>query len=155
MIACPVCHRESHHPVDEKTGWCSDCKRFTSKTPDEVKAAAADIEAVGDVAVASSILYRLHRYGALLEMNVDDLWPRDALHRYRLYARIGSELRVLCACPEPGGIGQAIVQLHADAQEVGRRLADEGQIGVMDVMPGGELSPTGEWIVPPFNRREA
>lgn len=82
----------------------------------------------------------------------DDLWPRDEQHRYRVYGRIGDDLTVLFACPDPGGIGQGIVQLHADAKlcDPPRRLADHGRIGVLDVL-GGE-NGRGEWIVLPFDR---
>lgn len=89
----------------------------------------------------------------------DELWPRNEENRYRLYAvrstgpkRWEHELEVLAACPNPGGIGCAIVALHEDAKKDGRRLADLGRIGVLDVMPDGRPSPSGEWVVLPFDR---
>lgn len=82
----------------------------------------------------------------------DVLWPRDAEHRYRIYARLGDELTVLAACPEPGGIGEAIVQLHADFRDNGRDFGDVGRIGVLDVMPDGEPHPKGTWIIPLWDR---
>lgn len=76
-------------------------------------------------------------------IDVDDLWPRDADHRYRLYGRRGAELDVLAAAPDPGGIGQAIVQIHADQKEAGGTLGDLGVTGVLDAVDG-------EWIVLPW-----
>lgn len=87
------------------------------------------------------------RAGTQLQVDHEALWPRDERHRYRVYARIGKELTVLCACPEPGGIGQALVAFHDDQKQVGQRLADLGQIGVLDVI-------AGDWIVLPWARRE-
>lgn len=85
-------------------------------------------------------------------IDADGVWPRDLAHRYRLYARVGERLEVLAAAPDPGGLGQAIVTLHQDAKAAGRRLCDLGRIGVLDVMPDGEPSPAGEWIVPLWDR---
>lgn len=88
---------------------------------------------------------------AVLTIPHDIVWPRDELHRYRLYGRTGRDtLTVLTASPDPGGIGQAIVALHEDAKEVGRVLGDSGQIGVYDVLGG--LTGRGEWIVLPWSR---
>lgn len=81
----------------------------------------------------------------------DDLWPRDEEHRYRLYARRGRRLDVLAAAPTPQGIGLAIVTLHEDELAVGRRLADRGVIGILDVLPD-RPGPTGDWIIPPWTR---
>lgn len=92
-------------------------------------------------------------FRALAEHTVasDALWPRDEAHRYRLYCRDHDGLRVLAAAPDAGGLGQAIVTLHADAKAVGRRLNDEGQIGVLDVLGGTD--GRGDWIILPFNER--
>lgn len=86
----------------------------------------------------------------------DDLWPRDAEHRYRIYAirgagRSATDREVLCATATPEGIGAALVQLHEDEKAAGRRLADRGRIGVLDVL-GGE-GAAGDWIVLPWDRR--
>lgn len=88
-------------------------------------------------------------------IDVDDLWPRDGEHRYRLYAVVGDDRKVLAAAASLPAIGQAIETLHDDAQQVGRRLGDEGRIGILDVLPGGKPSPRGEWIVSPFDRSPA
>ncbi len=83
----------------------------------------------------------------------DDLWPRDDAHRFRVYANKGGALHVLAAAPTPQGAGLALATLHADAkQEGGAGLPDAGNIGLLDVRPG---EPTGEWIVNPFNRKDA
>lgn len=79
------------------------------------------------------------------EIDHDAVWPRDELHRYRIYGVIGSEMKVLAACPNPGGIGEALVALNADAEQAGGSLNDEGRIGVLDVL-------WGKWIVLPFDR---
>lgn len=92
------------------------------------------------------------RSGLELLSGGDQLWPRDAEHRYRIYAKQGDTLVVLAACPTAGGIGQAIVQLHEDQKAAGRRLCDLGRVGVMDVMPDGKPSPTGEWILSMWDR---
>lgn len=79
----------------------------------------------------------------------DDLWPRTPEYRYRLYARRGDDLEVLAASPSSQGLGSAIVHLDEDAVEAGRSLADEGQLGVLDVCSGGSR---GRWIVKPWSR---
>lgn len=89
--------------------------------------------------------------GDAFGIDVDDLWPRDEEHRYRLYARVGRRLDVLAASDSTAGIGLAISTIHDDQKQAGRRLADLGQIGVMDVLAGAR----GEWIVLPFNRSNA
>jgi len=84
-------------------------------------------------------------------LTTDDLWPRVPAFRYRIYARrANGELDVLAAAPDAGGIGQAIVTLDNDAGEVGGSLVDEGSLGVLDVMPGGEPSGTGRWLFKPW-----
>lgn len=88
-------------------------------------------------------------------MTIDELWPRDLDHRYRLCAVVGDSVRVLAAAPDAGGLGAAIVTLHEDARTVGRRLADEGRIGVLDVMPDGLPARRGVWVVLPYDRRPA
>jgi len=64
MIECPECHAVSHNHIDELTGWCAACYRFTGKTAAEVRAAARTIQGEGDPGVASTILYRLRSFGA-------------------------------------------------------------------------------------------
>lgn len=81
----------------------------------------------------------------------ETLWPRDAEHRYRLYARRGRELVVLAATPNLEGIGAALGAFHQDAQEVlsDGCLGDYGRIGVLDVRP--DRVGFGEWILNPFD----
>lgn len=80
------------------------------------------------------------------EIPIDTLYPIDEEHRYRIYARRGKdELEVLCATPTPGGIGVALVQMDEDARSIGRRLVDQGAIGVLDVIDR-------RWIVMPWHR---
>lgn len=92
---------------------------------------------------------RTERSAMTYTIESDALYPRDADHRYRIYARRGRELEILASAPDAGGVGQALITLHEDEKEAGRRLADRGTIGVLDVMAGG---PTGEWIVLPWER---
>lgn len=150
---CPACGAESHLPVDVATGWCAECHLFTGKTESEVREAMVSNPVVARV--YNSVQYRLRRYGCVHVIDTDDLWPRDHRHRYRLYARTGADLRVLASSPTAGGVGVALIQLHDDAKAAGQRLADDGQIGVLDVMPDGKPSPRGEWVVLPFNREGA
>jgi len=75
----------------------------------------------------------------------DDLWPRDAEHRYRLYVVRGPEREVLAAAPTMQGIGLAISTIHDDCKQVGRRLADLGKVGILDAIER-------EWILMPFDR---
>jgi hypothetical protein len=86
------------------------------------------------------------------EIQIDVLWPREPAYRYRLYARDDDGLHVLAATDCPEGIGSAIARIHEDQKEVGRRLCDLGVIGVLDVLPGGEPHPKGEWLVLPWPR---
>ena len=88
-------------------------------------------------------------------MRIDDIYPRVEEERYRLYAVIGHERRILATAPSGAAIGLAIVTLHEDARSIGRRLADLGRIGILDVMPDGQPSVRGEWIVQPWDRRPA
>jgi hypothetical protein len=89
-------------------------------------------------------------------LTTDDLYPRDAAHRYRICAVVGDgknqDVRVLAATPTAAGVGVALITLHEDAKQTGALLSDEGRIGVLDTMPGGEQHPTGEWIVLPWQR---
>lgn len=85
-----------------------------------------------------------------MTLTTDELWPRTAEFRFRLYARVGDELTVLATAPDAGGLGQAIVALHEDAKRAGRRLCAEGRVGVMDVLGG--KNGRGEWIIPVFDR---
>lgn len=90
-----------------------------------------------------------------IDIDNDALWPREPRYRYRIYAVVGQDLRVLCATATPAGIGAALVEMHKDAKSVGQRLADEGRIGVLDVMAEeshGERAH-GDWIVLPWDRR--
>jgi hypothetical protein len=88
-----------------------------------------------------------------LEMTTDDLWPRDARHRYRVYALLDGELAVLVATSTPEGVGTALVQLHEDVKEYGDGgLDDLGRIGVLDVLPGGREAEEGEWILNPYRK---
>lgn len=82
---------------------------------------------------------------SIYEIDVDVLWPRDEEHRYRLYGRRGRELTVLAAAPTAGGIGEAILQLHADAKEAGGTLGDSGVTGILDAVDR-------EWIVVPWQK---
>lgn len=93
----------------------------------------------------------------IFTLDHDDLWPRDAAHRYRIYAVRGprdGDLEVLAATDSAGGIGEAIVALNEDEKERSprRRLYDRGRIGVLDTMPGGKPSAKGEWIILPWDR---
>lgn len=88
-------------------------------------------------------------------MSIDDLWPRDPEHRYRIYAVVGDERTVLAAASTPQGVGLALVTLHEDEVLIGRRLSDLGRIGVLDTMPGGQPGLDGDWIVLPYERRPA
>lgn len=85
-------------------------------------------------------------------IDVDDLWPRDEEHRYRLYVRRGDdELELLGASSTMAGIGVAIEAQHNDCKAVGRRLADLGVVGILDTL-AHDPPATGEWIVQPWER---
>lgn len=85
----------------------------------------------------------------------DTYAPRDEANRYHLFAVIGDERKLLATAASGPAIGLALVTLHEDAKAIGRRLVDEGRIGVLDVMPGGKPGRRGEWIVQPYDRRPA
>lgn len=84
-------------------------------------------------------------------VDTDDIYPRCEEERYRLYAVIGDERRVLATAANGPGIGLAIITLHEDAKACGRRLADEGRIGILDTLAGAR----GEWVITPYDRRPA
>lgn len=91
----------------------------------------------------------------LARITDDDLWPRTAAYRYRLYARDSDGLRVLGASPDPGGLGLMIVALHEDQRQSNpddpkAALSDLGHIGILDVLGHGEGVDTGVWIVRPY-----
>lgn len=88
------------------------------------------------------------------EIDSDALWPRDEEHRFRIYAVAGDNMKVLAATPTAEGIGTALFTLHEDAKQDGRRLADEGRIGVLDVLAADahNVHPRGDWIVLPWDR---
>lgn len=95
--------------------------------------------------------------GVAYEIDPELLWPRDLDHRYRIYAVRGprdEDREVLAATDSPCGIGAALVTLNEDEKEASprRRLYDLGRIGVLDVMPGGKPSPSGEWLIHPYWR---
>lgn len=85
----------------------------------------------------------------------EDVYPRDLENRYRIYAVVGASREILATAATASGVGLALITLHDDQRSLGRRLADHGRIGVMDVMPGGEPAAKGEWIVTPWDRRPA
>lgn len=69
---------------------------------------------------------------------------RTPEERYRVYAvRYGEQPELLATAPTPASVGVAIVQLHEDEREHGRRLADLGRIGVLDGM-------RSEWVLLPW-----
>lgn len=78
-------------------------------------------------------------------ISTDDLWPRDAAHRYRLYELRGGKLHVLAASATPEGAGIAAGRL---AEEEGPL----GPLGILDVRPG---KSTGRWLANPHPRRMA
>lgn len=87
------------------------------------------------------------------DMTTDDVYPRDAENRYRIYALLGlGDLVILATAPDAGGVGQAILTLHEDQRNAGGTLGDLGRLGVLDTMPEGKPSRSGEWIVCPFDR---
>ena len=88
----------------------------------------------------------------MTEIDIDSVWPRTEEYRFRLYAVVGDERDVLAAAADMEGIGCAIATLHDDQKLIGRRLDDLGRIGILDVMPGGNPAPAGEWIVTPYDR---
>lgn len=67
----------------------------------------------------------------------DDIYPRDADHRYRLYALENDQPVVRACASDPGGIGAAIVQLGEDRREAG--LAPE-LVAVLDAVERRWLS---------------
>lgn len=87
--------------------------------------------------------------------SIEDLWPRTPEFRYRIYAIVGGDREILATSPTACGVGMALITIHEDQKAIGRRLADLGRIGVLDVLPGGKQSPRGEWVVQPYDRRPA
>jgi hypothetical protein len=82
---------------------------------------------------------------AAYTIDSDDLYPRTAEERFRLYGRRGNSLDVLATCADFEAVGVAIGQLHADAKDAGGELGDSGAFGLLDAV-------AGEWVVNPFWR---
>lgn len=76
-------------------------------------------------------------------INHDLVYPRDALHRFRIYVRKGKTLTTLAAAPDMESVGCAIDTLDADQREHGETLGDLGALGVLDAV-------ARTWIVNPF-----
>jgi hypothetical protein len=75
----------------------------------------------------------------------DELWPRDADHRYRLYFLQGQELGVArAAAPDIAGLGQALQTWH----EEGDTPAERGLVGILDAVEG-------KWVVKPWAARDS
>ena len=75
------------------------------------------------------------------DLTTDQIWPRNAEHRYRLYAAKGEELRIVAASPDLAGIGGALATALEEHE-----LRDE-RVGVMDTFGG---SGPGAWLANPF-----
>ena len=75
----------------------------------------------------------------------DLIYPRDDLHRFRLYGRTTAGLTVLAAAPDLSSVGVAIGQIHADIAAEGETLGDLGQTGIYNAIDR-------KWIVSPFTR---
>jgi hypothetical protein len=82
-----------------------------------------------------------------MTLTSDQLYPRDAEHRYRIYEKNqDGDLRVLAATPTAAGIGVALVQLYEDQgslEEIGEPRHALGPIGILDTIER-------KWIVHPF-----
>jgi hypothetical protein len=97
--------------------------------------------------ISSSELRDRGHWEALPVIEEDAIYPRDAEHRYRIYARHGEEIEVLACAGSPEALGVAIVQLDEDERDRGRRLVDLGAIGVLDAV-------AGRWLIMPWHRPE-
>lgn len=74
----------------------------------------------------------------------------DPQQRFRLYRQRGrGKAECVATTDEPGGIGQALVQLALDGN-----LKPDDSVGVLDAMPNGEPAETGTWLVNPYPRSQ-
>jgi hypothetical protein len=77
-------------------------------------------------------------------MDIDQLWPRDEQHRYRIY-RLGKDgQEVMAATPTKAGVGVAICALSEEGE-----FAPDYRTGVLDVLARGPGRP-GRWVVSPY-----
>lgn len=78
-------------------------------------------------------------------IDVDDLYPRDAAHRYRLYFRTDDDPGIpAAAAASLSAIGAAIETLDEDARAAGLRGAvDLGIFGILDAVDE-------RWIILPY-----
>lgn len=95
--------------------------------------------------INSSELAGRDHWDAIPIIEEDAIYPRDEEHRYRIYARRGSEIEVLACAGSPEALGVALVQLDEDERERDRRLVDLGAIGVLDAV-------ASRWIILPWHR---
>lgn len=87
-------------------------------------------------------------------LSTDELYPRCADERYRLYVRRGDdELEILATAADMSSIGLAIGTIHDDCKQAGLRLDDLGVIGILDTLAHDPVITTGEWVVTPWERR--
>lgn len=75
---------------------------------------------------------------------IDDFYPRDEAHRFRIYARRGDDLRVVAAGPD---IHVMLTTLDEDAEREGEHLYEQGALGILDAV-------RGRWLVHPWHRPE-
>lgn len=78
-------------------------------------------------------------------IDIDDLYPRDAEHRFRIYGCRGDSLDVVAVASDLASVGVAIGQIHEDMRSVGGDLGDLGAFGLLDAV-------AGEWLIKPFPR---
>lgn len=79
-------------------------------------------------------------------LTIDDHWPRDAAHRWRIYRLRRGALDVLRATGDLEAVGPAILDCR-DQGDLGRT---DG-VGVLDVTMGRDEPPQfGEWLINPF-----
>lgn len=85
--------------------------------------------------------------------SMDDHYPREPAHRYRIYRLRAGDREVLGTTPTAGGIGEGIVAWAEEGD-----LLDSDVLGVLDCQGDGEnpldefghYTHSGRWLVNPY-----
>jgi hypothetical protein len=113
-FTCPRCHKTSHHPEDERHGYCANCHDFTAPPPGNVpNAGATHIFVDGIVAARDREPYvRLIVNGEKAQLSIAEA-HKIAVDLLKCSARTEADAMVLSffsSSSFPDGLGASIMQ---------------------------------------------
>lgn len=134
-FTCPRCSRTSHHPADERFGYCGNCHDFTASPPGNVpNAGSTHIFVDGIVAQRNQEPYvRLTVNGEKAQLNIAEA-KKIALDLFSVAARTEADamvLRFFSVRDFPNGMGAEIMM---DFRYF-RQMQDEKPVTATDVDP--------------------